>query len=422
MKILGFDYVLSIDNFFYVLKIDSHEFCRVIFSIPKDKTEECLKKIDSKCTVENEDDSFKFSGTLTNMTILNRLDCDQVKIIIKGDTIKYDRNLESRVFQDEGKKFSDILKKTELSEISCSFSSTAKDCDIKNIIVQDRKTDWKFCIKLANSCGLHFFPGSKKWIGAPSSSTSQIKPDDIITMRFNAASDCCSCICRLRQKLDFGLKVSVYGKDLFVDALYYRKFKEEYFFEYHLTAIEAVKNDNLYKESPSYSLYARVTDNDDPDKLGRVQVEFLKPYNDVMQDKAVWIECLSAYPGFVFLPSIDDIVLVKIRGDDAKVFGLKYVEAFDERFKSPDTGYIFVDDKTFFEVDGEKIRFAFGEKINIEINNKDQKILVNTEKTALEISSGTKLKTEELAVEGKNKINLSSSKVDIKGSQGVNIN
>lgn len=129
--------------------------------------------------------------------------------------------------------------------------------------------------------------------------------------------------------LSVGVIVNVVGQKLIAPG----KYKKENFGKYRITAIthtvDAIGNyENFFESVPENSNFpprnssvrmpialpeiAKVFDNEDPKKLGRVRVLFYWP--NQMQAKSSWIRVAHAYTGSsrgsLFIPEIDDQVMI----------------------------------------------------------------------------------------------------------------
>lgn len=303
------------------------------------------------------------------------------------------------------------------------------------MLVQDRETDWHFLRRLAAYMGKHLFPGEKNWLGDPLKEFQDLEKEDILELRVKLDIQRSSAVCRTKKHLKLGVQIQLYGKNFFVDGVVYRKNSEEYFYEYHLLEVE---KDFAPAELLPHLLSARVTDNEDPKKQGRVKVKFLDPYEDVLE--SIWIPCGSVWAskelGIACVPWKDDLVDVQIFDGNAMVMQARREEAFDSRFKGPDARYLFVGKNTWLMMDDEQIAvdnsiytctisgdqfsLRFGKNLSIVIE--DGKLTTHVDKTDLEIADGTKLITQGLQIDGKKSVEMTASKVEIRGSNGVSIN
>lgn len=448
MKITGFEDIVSIDQFVYCIAVDKHEECRFTVSITEKSVSKYKSQLGKKCVMEHDD--FRFEGTVTEVSVVPDIGGTLLGVVVQGDTIGFDTDCLCRIFQDSEKNFSDILKGTGMSEV---VYQSSEDMQIEQIIVQSNETDWNFILRMAKYLGKHIFPGKKKWIGDPQVSSSVIENDDILTMKQILRKGNSEILCTLKKKLEFGCQVQHEEIKYYVDCIQYKMICGIYTYQYHLQEIGSAAGECVF---PTYDLTAVVQDNDDPEKLGRVKVEFTLPYEDVMKNDAMWIDCDSGFAtkdfGVVCIPSVGDTVIVHITGATSRIQAVRRTEAYGDRYQDCNSKYIFFDADTHIETNKEKFIFdnnkfrceisskecliKFGdeveitidengikqrnEKCNIEVGN--QRIYLNTEKTKIEIASETKIQSEGIGIDGNKKFDVTASKVNIKGKSGVSIN
>lgn len=432
MKISSFDNIISLDEFTYVCQVDRHEKCSFSVSVTDEKIGKCSAVPGTECSVEHND--FKFTGVVTEIVKIKTFVGWQLQVVLTGKTLEFDKEKKQRVFQNDKKQIPDIIKCTSMAKIGISLD---KQRDIEEIIVQDCETDWNFVLRLAKYFGIHLFPGEKTRLGIPLKEVVTLEYDDIIESKICLRKKGSEGVCRTNKKLKFGQQVKIENTTFFVDSVIFRKEKEEYITEYHLSDMNAENSDNRL---PVYVLFAKVKDNDDPEKKGRISVEFLEPYEDAMSNDAMWIEADSVWAsnskGFSCIPFVDDEVVVEINDRKARVAASRRVETFDSRYEDCNTRYIFVNDKTFLslneermllenskfklELSEEKLLVKFGDNVNLLLD--ENGVSIKTDKSAVEVASAIKMKTDNFETDGGNGVNIKASKININGNRGVNIN
>ncbi len=427
MEISGFD-IISILQFYYRSTMDKHQKCKFTLSVREKTIPDYQSYLGNQCTIK--DDDFEFSGIITKVIRTRNISGTTLKVTVQGNSIDFDKQKKFRVFQYEQKKVSDILKYS-MPDIQCNA-----DVIIKPIIVQQEETDWQFIKRLAKYLGKHIFWGKEKWFGEPKGIAIPIEENDILAIKevFNIKGN--TLVCQIRKKLELGQKISYYKKEYFVKKVEYMQIRARYIYQYYL---QEILQETDTTPLPNYYLTAKVKQNQDNAKMGRVCVEFCAPYEDVMAKKAMWLDCDTFFAskdfGMVCIPSIGDIVSVQIHNEKASVQSVKRTEAYSKQYSDCNTKYILIDENTHFEIndkhfyfDNNHLKFEISkeemlvqlDKIQIQIKN--DAILFHTDKTDIALSSGTKIKTEEIQIEGKNNFNVIAEKVNIQGKSGVSIN
>ena len=448
MRISGFENIICIEEFHYCLMVDEHESCCFLALVSEKHVHDCIDQMGKSCMVEG--DGLKFRGTVTDITVTKGMDHYRVEAALRGQTLRLDLEQKCRVYQNSEKTISDMLSKAGISEIQVSAHD---DAVIREVFVQDHETDWAFMKRLSKYIDAHIFPGENVRIGGPLNETTALEADDIIEMSVALRQGKSEVRCQLNKQLALGTKTSFYGKEFFVDTVSCTKRHEMYVLEYHLS--ECVQ-DRQYHCLPTYHLLAKVQGNDDPEGLGRVKLQYLEPYEDVMREEAMWVECASPWAskghGLVCIPLVDDVVEVRIFDQQARVLSSRRVEAIDSRAEDPNTRYLLAGEHTqlslndgrikldnskcLCEISDETVKLNFGQAVEIALDEKsiqislDQsnvkieggRIIFSTDQTDMELSSETKLVTQGFEVDGKSHAAITASNVSIKGKSGVSIN
>jgi len=189
--------------------------------------------------------------------------------------------------------------------------------------------------------------------------------------------------------------------------------------------IPANTNPEAFPKSEPQS--AKVMDNDDPEKLGRVRVQFMWQESSVMSP---WVRIVMPYSGddmgFYFIPEIDDEVLVGFEACDAErpfVMGSLY-----HGKHKPEGGYPDSDNSFKGIVTRSKLRIEFDEKkkqTTIETPAGNKAVLSDDGKSIVlhdQNQNKVELTTSGISMESMKDIKISSkSKVTIEGLSGVDI-
>lgn len=435
MKISGFEKVISIEKFEYLNCVDSHILCSFSACIKEDDVESALGMVDRD--IDFEDDRFKFTGHVTDVAVSNDISGVYIEVKTIGKTYLYDHDRYSRVFQQGDKTISDIL--SNMKSMSDIEFQGKKDPTIESIIFQNNETEWNFIKCLVNRFGFHIFSQDKVFIGDYGSNQTEIDEKNLIDYRINVSSQLSYMVCWTDTSLEMGDQVKCSGKKYYVGSKKYVLEKGKYYFEYVLYEIR--DDTDIQEESIDAYLYAKVTDNNDPDKKGRLQVSFEnESIEDCMKDSPIWIDRLDTYAsqglGPVFIPQIDDTVRVHLHNGDSKIIGCVRTDAYGSPYENCDNKYLLLDNDIFIqygdgkitvrdkdnqvEVSAEEILIASGDKVAISATK--DKILIQKYKAAIEITSDIKASSGKFIVEAKGDASITGTNVNIKGKSGVSVN
>lgn len=185
--------------------------------------------------------------------------------------------------------------------------------------------------------------------------------------------------------------------------------------------------------------YGVVSDNADPEGLGRIKVALKSIANEIVTD---WIEIIIDYTGKFFMPEVGDQVTVVFVGNNSErglVIGGEWGQAKkppvtgenpnadlnkdgenNMRFVKSRKGNMIVFDDTKGK---EKLQMiASGGKTRFEFSAKDKKLSV---KSDLNISVTCKkkinIKSESASLKSKKIFGMKSKEIEIKGSKGSNV-
>ena len=443
MKISGFEGIIAINSFLYTQAINMHEKCIFSVCVQEEDISTFLGLVGQDCSIEQDDnfyDSFKFSGIIDSVTFSGFIEKNQLTVVVLGKTVKFDEDVHYRIFQNPEKKISEILNCMELDSVSCNLENERQ---INDLIVQDKESDWDFLNRIRNYYKFTIFPGEQIWIGGPKKDNYSLKRDDAVFIEFCSNRNGDSLWYRGKTALDFGSTVSYEDKNYFVDEVKYQLINNGYLKFYHLVEIIEARN---YVSQPCYRLIAKITDNNDSEKKGRVKVDFensddADSIKDVMKDSGIWLETNSTYAsknlGFAFVPLIEDKVVVEIQNGIGRIVSLLRDGAFDEHYEDPNHRYLFLPNDTYIDVGDEcvifdntkvkcviskkSVEFSFAENVKCLIE--DSHISLHTKKAKFDMAEEININANKFGVDKVNEINMkASSKVNIKGISGVSIN
>ena len=435
MKISGFEKIVSIDNFEYLNRMDSHVLCSFSACIKADDVDSALGMVDSD--IDFEDDNFKFTGHVTDVSVSNDISGVYIDVKTIGKTYLFDQDKYSRVFQQGDKTVSDIL--SHMKSMSDAEFQGKEDPVVESIIFQNNETEWIFINRLIKRWGFHIFSKEKVCIEKYGSDQVEVDEEKFVDYKISANSKGAHIVCRMDDSLEMGCQVKYSGKQYYVASKKYVLEKEKYYFEYVLYEIK--EDLEIQEETENVYLYAKVTDNDDPDKMGRLQVDFEnESIEDCMKDSPIWIDRMDFYAshglGPVYIPQIDDVVRVHLYNGDCRIVGCVRTESYGSPYEDCDNKYILLDEDKYIQygdgiitvhnkdnqidISEDEILISSGDKVTISAMK--DKVLVQKDKAAVEISSDINATGGKVIVEAKSDVSITGTNVNIKGKSGVSVN
>lgn len=435
MKISGFDNMICLEKFEYCSKVDEHEMCQFVCYVREKDIDSFLNLNDSDCTVE--DDEFSFAGHIKEIALSKDISGNCLEVTLIGKSYLYDEDVHNRIFQDPEKTISDILSKSgSMSDVNYAGK---QDKPINEVIIQKDCTDWVFIKYLANLVGEKVFAGEKIVIAAETSEKISLSEEDCIDYKYCIGGKGARVYCRLSKNYSLGSIVSFYNKEFLLCGKKYLLDAGQFYFEYVL--YEKKENDCKILVVNDELLEAVVSDNNDPDNMGKVKVTFSSDtMEDCMENDAIWIEQESFYStksfGTVFIPAVDDKVLVSVKNGKPYVFGSLRTESFNEAYQSQNNKCIILDDNVFIEYnDGSFVitnkdnSVSLSDKqVSVKIGDKSQMIVesgkanIQIDKTNVEITGDISGTAGKILIEAKNEASISATNINIKGKSGVSIN
>ncbi|MGQ1784451.1 type VI secretion system Vgr family protein [Saccharicrinis sp. GN24d3] len=215
-----------------------------------------------------------------------------------------------------------------------------------------------------------------------------------------------------KNKVDFGTHWITTVQHYFESTLKYQN---------QFTAIQAEtaipENADPYFVRNSYQQFAKVTDNVDPEKLGRVKVSF-----NWMEDRqdTPWIKVVTPYggkdSGFYFVPAIGSRVLVGFEdGDVEKPY---CIGALFDKDKTPDSAWTGNHDDANAKVHA--IRTQSGQTIELHDEGGSEKIRIydtgGKNEITLDSANG------EISLKASNKLSIQAKDIELNADNGIKFN
>ncbi len=476
MQISGFEKLILLEEFEYHAKSNFHSCCNFTILIKKEDEDSYSNLIGKECKIQGHADDcydksmadFVFVGIVKHEEFSSSVEGCFLSVHIEGLSVYYDTESESavkrRIFQNPEKKMKDILTSINLSEWNITSDD---DSEIPEVLIQDDLTDWNFLLNVCSAKGWNVYPSAdskKVCVGYfADDCEKQIEENLLIDVRKKISSInkgmYSTVTCVSEQYLNLGNTVFFRGEKYTVDNVHIKRSHNTFVKTY--TLVQYCPLQICMKSD--YLLHAKVVNNEDPDKKGRLQVEFSEPdesklYEDVMKKNPVWIDMSVFFAtkdtGVSFLPEKDDVVLVNIKNGNAQILSSVRTESFGDKLEDYNKKYVFFSNdrlmevnedelvfkskKCEFKISDENINLLWDKKINFKIvdgmlsvyNNEHVKyeisedsLCVIVKNTAVELNDDIQVKSgKSLKVDGNSSIDMKASKININGNGGVSIN
>lgn len=408
IKNLSSDKFVCIEHFEFQSAIGCHDCCDIA-AVIREKDAGNFKGLLNK-TVSLKDKNFDWTGIVTESELMSRVEGMYIRVRLNGLTVKHDKDVRNRIFQQPEKTFNDIFGAMKLE--GATLIGEGKNTKAPGIQIQDGETDFEFLKRLAAALGLRLFAESKgalKFIAGEFISNAQknLNSNKIKIWSQTESADGNRLVLSTDENLNVGEKISVGGKTFIVEQ---KRIVNESTRFVQYCRLKECKKIAAAPSTVEKILSATVAKNDDPNKSGRVQVDFLAPFNDVLKSDRAWIEMSNDFSsndkGLIFIPNVGDDVSVCVRNGVGSYTSTRRDKKIGAPFDSPDKKYLIWGKNQFIELNDD----AFI------IKNNDSMITVGKDK--IEIAVGSKNK---IAVD-KNAITMSGGSVKIKGRGGVDIN
>lgn len=366
------------------------------YTISDDVFKRTVKVYDCEDTDTPSSDTLLMSGNLRNIKCREGYSEDLISVTIMSKSLKLERERHTRIFQNTGKTYRDILnylRDGEDFEIIFLEEGLGKDA-VEQPVVQINETDMEFICRIA------LMMGSSVWVDDKSDDVCQIRignkrgdsaieinVEDLIVLE----KELCPDRERIRiqisntddktRNLDIGKQIRLGGRDYVIDELNIRRQDQVYRYEYLASRSRGDTGIYLKKTGdmiPIYHFVGKVIGNKDPENRGRVQVDFNSgDIQDISDNNNIWIDVETIYDGdkggVVFIPDIGDFVDVLWDGKEFVITGVRRMEDIGEEHRN-------IDEKSIIDRLGRKIYFA---KDGLRMESKDSTVLINDDKVEI---------------------------------------
>ena len=449
MRIKGFDKLTDLRTFMLTKREGAHTSCDFTFRASTAELLPLLALEGGAVTVQRDDGSTLFYGVICSVSVEQSHHGAILSVKAASYSVLTDEEPHTRIFQKPMQNLQDILSQLEWSKAKCELNmGEAGNKKPAGLIVADKETNAVIQNEETDFALLHrlvLMQGWRLWIIDSNSGRTELRAAKHLAQRQVFAKDIIS-LTRCRQQgqtklnmrghaeteLDTGQQVKIEGipGNYIVIAKNVQKEREAFFFDYEL-AEENSRLPVMDGQTRARIFTAEVTDNNDPDHFGRVQVKYT---DKKVEDRGIfpdvlWLPYRSSYAGkegqggIVFLPDKGDQVEVLLLGRKlwaAASFRrnnlLKECSKVEEKYIGNNTQQrVFWKEKSLelasfknsVVLDEEKIELSIGDS-NTKIILDKEKILLHTEGNDIELSpQGIKLKMQrELAIDAATNIHL----------------
>lgn len=358
-----------------VSSANAHTFAEVTSVIDEKKADEFLSLAENRQSVEIESDSGNLilKGFVKDVSVKSSVSETTAEIVIVSDSWKLQEQGKDRIFQNPEKTTADILK--SFPDVETGMCDKINE-PVEDIIYQYKTDDFTFIKMLASRCGCGVFvtEDGKLQFGKTNSSDSIKSNSDNYK---NSVFEKTVSVCKDNREISFVTeKQFLNGSEISADGVRYTVYRTEIYDEFDETHYRYNACTNpVYDEcvsSPEFLVaVAKVTDNNDSEHLGRVQVKFTE-FEDNDSQK-MWIPVITGFTGkdnggLIMIPDIDDTVIVFISSEKAYVMGSMREEKLPDKCYDPIKKYIYIG-KNLLVAEDEKISFSQGDNTGIIITD-----------------------------------------------------
>lgn len=421
------------------------------YQIQDEIFQKSLKIFDCEKTDSPSADCLLMTGNLQSIKSVEGYREDLISATILSKAVRLEEKKYTRIFQSTEKTYRSILNHIcDDNEFEIIFlNEDFAENRIEMPIIQLNETDMELICRIASQMN------TSVWIDDKSDGICQIRIGDkrgnsvielgtesLTVFEKEYSKDLekvriqIDRTNKLLKVFDIGKVIRIAGKDYIIEEI--KIVKQNQVYRYECLAIRKRKKHNAIKKNiiekiSVHHFVGKVTNNQDPESRGRVQVDFnVEEVQDIADNYRSWIDVETIYDGkqggVIFLPDIGDWVDVLWNGRELLVTGVRRREAISEEYQNLERKYI---------VDALNRNICFAQE-GLMISSGDSEIFVNEDKvevkngsTGIVITDGrihmdTDKKLEcnvskEIIMEG-NRIELKGSTITINGEKRVEIN
>lgn len=319
MKFTNLPEFSEYNSFGIIAEKGTHTICNVTFVINPNDAEEYLLIAEQRKSIEifsNSGDRV-MNGLVSAVVVNYGVTSTTAEVTIISESVLLQEKGEERIFQNPVKTYADILK--AFSDVEVGKCEHLNDT-IEEIIYQHRMNDFSFLLYLAGRCGtgLWITEEGKVSFGRINSvkslsDTETVYQKSILEKKIKADKDKCEINLLTMEQMPNGSLLRQGQSEYVICNVYVHEKCDETYFRY--IGLTKPDYDTTAEKTETLITKARVTDNKDPETLGRIQVEFIEFTDN--SSKKTWIPYLTTFvgkhnSGVVMIPDIDDEVIICI--------------------------------------------------------------------------------------------------------------
>ncbi|MDE5835332.1 MAG: phage baseplate assembly protein V, partial [Ruminococcus sp.] len=311
-------------------------------------------------------------GIVSAVSVDYGITSTKAEITITSQSLLLQEKGEERIFQNPEKTYADILKNFENVEIGKCEHINDK---VKEIIYQHNTDDFSFLLYLAHKCGTGLWITEDGQVSfgminntKSISDSEKIYKKAVLEKTVTAQKNGRQINILTMEHIPNGSVLKNEQSEYIICETYVHEKCDETYFRY-IGFTNPVFEEELYKPE-SIITTAKVTDNKDPENLGRIQVDFVE-FSDKDSEK-IWIDYTTPFVGSdnggcVFIPDIDNKIIVCISGGKAYALNSLRVNALPDNCRDVTKKYFAVRDSVI-TVDDKEISAKQSDKTSYKMN------------------------------------------------------
>ena len=300
------------------------------------------------------DDSLIMCGTVYDISGAIKYTGAAVRLEVVSDSSEADTTKASRIYQSTKKNIQTIFDKLSNDRYKITFKGDTSSKLIEDIVIQNNETDFEFVSRIAAYFDLKVFVCSDERgicnIIVSDALSNMIRLDEKKILAFSAEFDQYHEILDIEYSdyIELGTQVTLNGNNyVVVRVRAIRKDDNDRFF-YRMENQKIAQNTNSHSTNLISVGKAKVTDNRDPENLGRIQVDFLD-VEDILNDTKAWIKYINLFTansgGIIMIPDIDEYVEVLCQNNECFAYGCVREQKISDKVNDPEDKSVLLFDR-----------------------------------------------------------------------------